>query len=53
MNTNSIFDFQVWLFLQWYYMPHYLIGKQDEWKRWTNISLNGILSSNLCKPALT
>lgn len=47
---NDLFDFNVWLILQWHYMPAYLIGKQDEWKDWVGSSLNGWRVSNLCKP---
>jgi hypothetical protein len=50
MYYNKLFDFQVWLFVQWYYMPHYVIGKQDDWQNWTNTTLNGWRVSNLCKP---
>jgi hypothetical protein len=50
INYNNMLDFPVWMFLQWYYMPHYVIGKQDEWKQWANVSLNGWRVSNLCKP---
>lgn len=35
------FDLGVWFMLQYYYMPHYLIGKQDEWSNWVGSSLNG------------
>lgn len=49
-HVEKFLDFQVWLFLQWYYMPHYVIGKQDQWKEWAGSSLNGWRSSNLCKP---
>lgn len=47
---DNIFDFQVWLMLQMYYWPHYLISKQDEWRDWVGFSLNGWRTSNLCKP---
>ncbi len=47
---DNFLDFHAWLFLQWYYMPYYVLGKQDEWKSWTNTTLNGWRISNLCKP---
>jgi len=48
--VDALFDFNVWLFLQWYYMPAYMLGKQDEWKEWVGVSLNGWRGSNFCKP---
>ena len=49
-HFEKFLDFQVWLFLQYYYMPNYVMGKQDEWKQWATSSLNGFRISNLCKP---
>lgn len=48
---DRYFDLQVWMFLQMWYMPHYVIGKQDEWKDWIGSSLNGWGPNNfsLCK----
>lgn len=47
---NNIFDLNVWFMLQLFYWPHYVIGKQDEWQKWSKISLNGIKGFNICKP---
>jgi hypothetical protein len=46
---NVMFDLYVWFFLQTWYMPNYVIGKQDEWKDWVGSSLNGWKSFNICK----
>jgi hypothetical protein len=43
-------DLYAWMYVQMWFMPYYIIGKQDEWKAWTNSSLNGWRASNLCKP---
>ncbi len=48
--TEDWLDLQVWFFLQLYYWPHYVIGKQDDWKEWASMSLNGFKSYNICKP---
>lgn len=44
------FDLQIWFLLQFYYWPHYVIGKQDEWKEWASFSLNGVKAYNICNP---
>jgi hypothetical protein len=48
--SNDVMDLYMWFWLQAWFMPHYIIGKQDQWKEWTNSSLNGWRVSNLCKP---
>jgi len=49
-KIEEVLDLQIWCFLQAWFMPYYIIGKQDEWKKWASVSLNGIKSYNLCKP---
>jgi len=49
-KIEEALDLQMWFLLQAYFMPYYIIGKQDEWKTWTNLTLNGARWSNLCKP---
>ena len=44
------FDLQVLLFVDLWFHPYYVLGKQDEWKEWTNTTLNGWYFPNLCKP---
>ena len=48
--SNDLMDLYMWFWLQAWFMPHYIIGKQDQWKDWTNSTLNGWRVSNLCKP---
>jgi hypothetical protein len=50
-QANNLMDFYAWMFVQTWFMPYYLIGKQDEWKEYFHgVTLNGIKSSNLCRP---
>ncbi len=43
-------DYNVWLFLQWYYSPFILMRKGDEIDQFlSHFSLNGIKSFGLCK----
>lgn len=50
MILNSIIDYQVWLFLQWYYSPFMLMSKGDEIDKFlSQFSLNGIKNFNLCQ----
>jgi hypothetical protein len=46
------FDYSVWLMLQFKFMtPAMMIARNDEMQKWLgHFSLNGIKSSNLCKP---
>jgi hypothetical protein len=47
---DKLLDYQVWLFLQWYYLPYSLAGN-DEVDKWiSSVSTNGIRWTNLCKP---
>ncbi len=48
--VEQVLDFYTWLWLQGWFMPYYVIGKQDEWKDWVGSTLNGWRVSNLCKP---
>ena len=55
MKNNMFFvwyDYQVWLMLQMKFMtPAAMIARNDEMQKWMSyFSLNGIKSSNLCKP---
>lgn len=47
---EEILDLPVWFFLQAWYWPYYVIGKQDQWREWMPVSLNGIKSFNICRP---
>ena len=49
-QANNSMDLYAWFFVQAWFMPYYVIGKQDEWKTWTNTSLNGFKTFNICKP---
>lgn len=48
--AGNVMDLYVWFWLQGWFMPFYVIGKQDEWKDWVGSTLNGWRVSNLCKP---
>ena len=49
--TNSVLEYQMWLFLQLYFAPYRLATMGDDIdKVISRVSLNGIKSSNLCKP---
>ena len=46
---GSIIDYQVWLFLQLYYMPMTIISKGDEVDKFiSHFSLNGIKPFTMC-----
>lgn len=47
--AGNLMDLYVWFWLQGWFMPHYVIGKQDEWKDWVGCSLNGWKHFNICK----
>jgi hypothetical protein len=49
-QANNFMDLYAWMFVQAWFMPHYMIGKQDEWKQWVGSSLNGWKTGNICKP---
>lgn len=38
-----------WFWLQGWFMPYYVIGKQDEWKDWVGSSLNGWKHYSICR----
>ena len=48
--AGDVMDLYVWFWLQGWFMPHYIIGKQDEWKKWSNVSLNGVKAWSICRP---
>jgi hypothetical protein len=56
MNTlwqplENLMDFNVWLFLQWYYAPMTMLGKGSEIDQWiASFSPNGMKAFNICKP---
>lgn len=47
--ANDVMDLYAWFWLQAWFMPHYVIGKQDDWKDWVGSSLNGWKHFNICK----
>jgi hypothetical protein len=49
-QVNNIMDLYAWMFVQTWFMPYYMLGKQDEWKKWMITSPNGIWAGNICKP---
>jgi hypothetical protein len=49
--VNCYVETCVWSFMQIWAAPYRLPGNMGEIERWTQtVSLNGIRSSNLCKP---
>ncbi len=47
---GNVIDWNVWLFLQWYYLPMRIIAKGDEMDQFiSHFTLNGIKSFNICK----
>ena len=47
---ESVIDYNVWLFLQWYYLPMRIIAKGDDMDKFiSQFSLNGIKSFSICK----
>jgi len=48
---TALMDYQIWLFLQWHYLPFRIPSLMGETDKWVSaVTLNGIRSSNLCKP---
>ena len=48
---SALIDFNVWMFLQLYFLPYRLPEYGSEVDKFVSVySLNGIKSSNLCKP---
>lgn len=46
---EAILDYNVWLFLQWYYSPFTLMRKGDEIDQFiSQFSLNGIKPFTMC-----
>jgi hypothetical protein len=51
MMLNYFIDQYAWYFLQMYYLPFKIPALMGETDKWVSaVSLNGIRSSNLCKP---
>jgi hypothetical protein len=49
LQANRIIDYQVWLFLQLYFMPMTIISKGDEVDKFiSHFSLNGIKPFTMC-----
>jgi hypothetical protein len=49
--TNSILDYQMWLFLQMYFMPFRMATMGSDVDKWiSSVSMNGLKSFNLCQP---
>jgi hypothetical protein len=47
--AESIMDYGVWMFLQWYYMPMTLISKGDEMDKFiSHFTLNGVKPFTMC-----
>jgi hypothetical protein len=49
-TVEHMLDLYAWFWLQAWFMPHYIIGKQDTWKEWVGSSLNGWKVGNICRP---
>jgi hypothetical protein len=49
-RADALMDLYVWFFIQAWFMPHYIISKQDDWKEWVGFSLNGRKAGNICNP---
>ena len=48
---ETMLDIYSWFWLQAWFMPYYVIGKQDEWKDYFHgVTLNGVKSFNICRP---
>ena len=46
-----VFDYQVWLMLQLYFVPYRMASMGDEVDQWiSQYSLNGMKLFNICKP---
>jgi hypothetical protein len=48
-QANNLFDYSIWMFLQWYYMPMTLISKGDEMDKFiSHFTLNGVKPFTMC-----
>ena len=49
--VNWVIDCNMWTFMQMWSAPFQLPGNLGEIEKWTNmVSLNGIKSTNICRP---
>ena len=46
---DQLMDMYTWFWIQGWFMPYYIIGKQDEWKDWVGSSLDGWGINSICK----
>ena len=47
---NKLIDYNVWIFLQYYYLPMRIIAKGDDVDQFiSQFSLNGIKAFNICR----
>ena len=47
---NPYYDYGIWLFLQWYYLPMRIMAKGDDIDQFlSQFTLNGIKSFNICR----
>jgi len=52
MRNNPVeqtMDLYAWFWLQAWFMPYYVISKQEEWKDWVGTSLNGWKAYSICR----
>jgi hypothetical protein len=48
-QANNLFDYSIWMFLQWHFMPYTLISKGDEMDKFiSHFSLNGMKPFTMC-----
>lgn len=48
--VNKLMDWNVWMFLQWYYLPMRIISKGDDMDQFiSQFTLNGIKSFSICR----
>jgi hypothetical protein len=48
--AGDVMDLYTWFWIQGWFMPYYILGKQDTWKEWVGSSLNGWKVGNICRP---
>jgi hypothetical protein len=47
--VDNAMDLYTWFWIQAWFSPYYVIGKQDEWKDWVGSSLDGWHHYSICK----
>ncbi len=48
--VNKLIDLNVWIFLQWYYIPYKMITQGDDVDKFiSQFTLNGFKSFNICR----